>query len=214
MTDQHAQLGDLTHYIGATLDPASWAAVQAESKRRYGHAWQWATYQTERGIHITRLTVTPMEATSAQIGASPGSILHFAQGESTVTNDSRWADCPKEFTEMAKTNDIYASPWLRAEDLMGKTARAKIAMATIENLPQQDGSKQAKVVLQFVGKSKKLILNKTQHTTLCQITGSDDTDDWRGVDVFLSPGVSNTGKGTINLVGVPVAEGEDEEPPF
>lgn len=113
---------------------------------------------------------------------------------------------------MAKTNDIYASPWLKAEDLQGRTVQVKIAGASIEQLPQQDGSKQPKVVVSFVGKQKKLILNKTQHTTLCKLTGSDDTDDWRGVNVFLSPGVSAQGKDTINLAGVPVMEGEEENP--
>lgn len=134
---------DITSFVGATLDPAKWAALQAECHRRYGDAWQWATYQTERGIHITRLIVRPMEAASAQTGASPVSITHFAQSASTQLID-RSAEVPKGLPDMAKTSEIYASPWLKVEDLQGKTREVKIAMASIEDLPQQDGSKQAR----------------------------------------------------------------------
>ena len=115
-----------------------------------------------------------------------------------------------------KTNELYASPWLKAEDLLGKTRELKIASAAIEELHQSDGTKQNKVVVSFVGAKKKLILNKSQHSAICTVAGSDETDVWIGAKVLLSPGMASNGKGTINVTGIPTIheDGTDGGNPF
>lgn len=110
---------------------------------------------------------------------------------------------------MARVSEIYASPWLRAEDLQGKTVKVTIASATVERLPQQDGSTEEKIVVAFVGAKRKLILNKTQGSALAAIAG-DETADWPGAVVHLAPQPTTNGKSTIVILpGVAQSEGEN-----
>lgn len=111
---------------------------------------------------------------------------------------------------MAKVSEVYASPWLRAEDLQGRTVKVTISTATVETLPQADGSKEQKIIVAFVGAKRKLILNKTQAAALVAIAG-DDTDHWRGVVVYLAPQPTNNGKLTIAILPG-VAESSDANP--
>lgn len=109
---------------------------------------------------------------------------------------------------MAKVSEVYASPWLRAEDLQGRTIRATVAGATVETLPNADGSKEQKIVVVFVAAKRKLILNKTQAAALVAIAG-DDTDRWPGVVVFLAPQPTNNGKTTISILPADVPDAGD-----
>lgn len=106
---------------------------------------------------------------------------------------------------MAKVSEVYASPWLKAEDLQGKTVKVTVSQASAETLPNADGSKQDKIVLTFQGAKRKLILNKTQAAAMAGI-GGDDTDLWRGIEVYLAPQPTNNGKLTISLLAVPKGE--------
>lgn len=109
---------------------------------------------------------------------------------------------------MAKVSEAYASPWLRGDDLKGKTVKVEVAFAGLENVRQADGSEEERIVVDFVERSKRLICNRSQALSLAQIAG-DDTDLWPGTWIFLAPGVANNGKTTINIMPVP-KEGEDE----
>lgn len=111
---------------------------------------------------------------------------------------------------MAKVSQVYASPWLRAEDLQGKTVKVTVAAAAVETLPQADGSKEQKIVVAFVGAKRKLILNKTQAAALVAIAG-DETADWPGAMVYLAPQPTNNGKLTIAILPG-VAETSEENP--
>lgn len=108
---------------------------------------------------------------------------------------------------MAKVSSIYSSPWLKAEDLQGRSARVTIAHAGQEDIRQADGTTQPRIVVDFVGKQKRLILNKTQAAQLANVAG-DDTDDWRAVEVILSP-VPNA-QGKMSLAIMPVDAGDDK----
>ena len=110
---------------------------------------------------------------------------------------------------MARVSNIYSSPWLRADDLQGRSAKVEIAHAGEDAIRQADGSTQPRIVVDFVGKSKRLILNATQARTLVNIAG-DDTDLWRGREVILSPVPSANGKYTIAIMPVASVGGEDE----
>lgn len=114
---------------------------------------------------------------------------------------------------MARVSEVYASPWLRAEDLGGKTIKVTVARAGADSIPQSDGSKQQRIIVDFEGKKKRLILNKTQGAALASIAG-DDTDHWTGVELFLTPQPTNNGKLTIGIMPVPSEEGPESEIPF
>lgn len=110
---------------------------------------------------------------------------------------------------MAKVSQVYASPWLRAEDLQGKTVKVTISTAAVETLPQADGSQAEKIVVSFLGAKRKLILNKTQASALVAIAG-DETADWPGAMVYLAPQPTNNGKLSIAILpGVAESEGEN-----
>lgn len=103
---------------------------------------------------------------------------------------------------MAKVSQVYASPWLKAEDLAGKTVKVKIARAGAEVIKQADGLDKECIIVEFYGKQKRLILNKTQANALALIAG-DDTQDWAGTQLYLSPQPTNNGKLTLALMPVP-----------
>lgn len=110
---------------------------------------------------------------------------------------------------MAKVSQVYASPWLRAEDLQGKTVKVTIAAAAVETLPQADGSQAEKIVVSFVGAKRKLILNKTQAAALVGIAG-DETADWPSTVLYLAPQPTSNGKFTIAILPGITADSEDK----
>lgn len=84
-----------------------------------------------------------------------------------------------------KLNDAYPSNFLKAEDLQGKEVSATIDSAELQEIGQgQD--KENKIIVSFVGKSKKLVCNKTNFKSIAALCG-DDTDDWRGKTITLYP---------------------------
>ena len=110
-----------------------------------------------------------------------------------------------------KTADLYASPWLRGEDLKGKSFKLRIIQATIQVFKSQNGgADEPKIVLSFQDAKKKLILNKMQHSALVALCDSDDTDDWEGMEVILSPGMTSNNKPTVVLTGIPVVANDGD----
>lgn len=110
-----------------------------------------------------------------------------------------------------KVSDVYQSSWLKADDLQGAARRVRIADVTIEEFKQQDGTKEKKLVASFMGKQKKLVLNRTNAAALTTIFGSDDTEEWQSGEILLAPGVAPNGKATINVSAIP-SEGDSDEP--
>lgn len=101
--------------------------------------------------------------------------------------------------------DVYPSQWLTADDLQGRQATVRISGATVEELRQQTGSREPRLVLSFVGKSKRLACNKTQCKALGEITGTDLFEGWINAQITLSPAMASNGKPTIAILG---AKGE------
>ncbi len=54
-----ASIGDLTDYVGATVDAATWAALQAECAQRYGDTWTMYAEPHRGGYHIASLHARP-----------------------------------------------------------------------------------------------------------------------------------------------------------
>lgn len=58
-------------------------------------------------------------------------------------------------------------------------------IVTIENVQIQKIQKDTRPVVYFQGKDKGLVLNKTNANKITEIAGTDETDNWRGVQIAL-----------------------------
>jgi len=79
-----------------------------------------------------------------------------------------------------KSADVFPSKYLRAADLNGREPVVTISHVTMETVGDDN-----KPVLYFEGKEQGIVLNKTNWAALEDITGKDDTDDWKGHRVKL-----------------------------
>ena len=79
-----------------------------------------------------------------------------------------------------RQNDVFPSNFIKAADLQGKAVRL-----TIETCTMEDMGDDRKPVLHFVGKTKGLVMNKTNWGVLTNITGQDDSDYWGGWSIVL-----------------------------
>jgi hypothetical protein len=87
-----------------------------------------------------------------------------------------------------KISEVYSSTggFLKADDLGNAKPTVTISDIELTERDYNDGKGMKKqLVLSFVGKEKKLGLNKVNADKLAELTGSDDTDDWIGVTIKL-----------------------------
>lgn len=77
-----------------------------------------------------------------------------------------------------KVSDVFASKYLSANDLKGRTYQLTIAGIQIEELDGQ-GGKKTKPVLFFQGAQKGMVLNRTNAEAISVVLG-DETNDWIG----------------------------------
>ena len=100
-----------------------------------------------------------------------------------------------------KLSDLqaYTSPWLKASDLQGRAVTVTVNGATVEEIRQQTGQKEARIVVTFAGKSKRLICNKTQALTLADLAKTEVFANWKGLVVTLEPATTRSGQETINI---------------
>ncbi len=81
-----------------------------------------------------------------------------------------------------KIGAAFPGQYLKAADLMGKRVQV-----TIESVEMEDIGGETKPVVHFKGKSRGVVLNKTNANAIWGINGSDDTDDWPGTTIVLYP---------------------------
>ena len=81
---------------------------------------------------------------------------------------------------MANINDAFPSKYLRAHDLNGNEP-----IVTIERVDNEQVGDDRKLVVYFKGKTKGLVLNKTNATAIADILHSEDTDDWSNGQIKL-----------------------------
>ena len=86
---------------------------------------------------------------------------------------------------MANINDAFPSKYLSASDLGGRSATVTIANARIEQIGKGTDAG-PKIVLQFVGKQKFFVCNKTNAKTIASLHG-EDTDGWLGKSITIAP---------------------------
>lgn len=85
-----------------------------------------------------------------------------------------------------KISETFASKYLKAVDLKGRTVRVTITSVFSETLDQG----RTKPVLFFAGAQKGLVLNRTNSETLAMAFG-DETDNWIGAEIELFPMMVN-----------------------
>jgi hypothetical protein len=96
-------------------------------------------------------------------------------------------------------SELYPPKWVKAADLGGHAVIVVISDVTVESFRLPDGTHRASAVLAFEGKTKRLILNKTQCKQLAEITGSERFEEWVGRSVSLAPATAQNGKPTIAI---------------
>ncbi len=77
-------------------------------------------------------------------------------------------------------NGAFPSNYLKAADLQGRRVAISISHVAIEDIGDDH-----KPVLYFIGKEKGMVLNKTNANMITEITGTDETDHWKGKAIVL-----------------------------
>ena len=83
---------------------------------------------------------------------------------------------------MANIHDAFPSKYLRASDLGGESPVVTIDRVDFEPVGR---AREMKGVVYFTGKTKGLVLNKTNATKIAEVVGSLETDDWPASRVQL-----------------------------
>lgn len=81
---------------------------------------------------------------------------------------------------MANIDELFPSTWLKAPDLRGRRVTVKMSHVKVEDVGDEK-----KPVLYFQNAQKGLVLNVTNANMIKEITGSAETDQWRGRAVVL-----------------------------
>ena len=90
--------------------------------------------------------------------------------------------------------------YIKAADLGGR--RINVTIESVE-LGEINGEK--KLLMSFVGKDKKVAVNKTNSDTITDILGTDETDDWVGHRISLFPSKTTFGGKRVDCIRVDVA---------
>lgn len=100
-------------------------------------------------------------------------------------------------------SELYPSEWLKPDDLNGRSCILAIQTVTLEELHNPRTNKKGlKAVLDF-GRSKRLVLNKTQCQAIADIAQSERFEDWPSTRLTLAPGRAHNGKPTIIITPAP-----------
>jgi hypothetical protein len=94
---------------------------------------------------------------------------------------------------------------LYAYDLDGREVAVQIEKVFAGELIGEKGRKSKKPMIKFVGKDKKLAVNKTNGKTIAKLYGKN-TDDWEGQWITIYPTTTEFGGETMDCIRVkPVA---------
>jgi len=109
---------------------------------------------------------------------------------------------------MANVADIFPDFWLRPEFLNGRAVTVEVAACepvTVFNPGRK--REETKLALSFAGKRLRMLVNKTQASSMVRIAGGElDFDKWAGLKVTLSEGVAPNGKPTILVTPAPAQD--------
>lgn len=96
-------------------------------------------------------------------------------------------------------NQAFPSKYLKASDLGDQTVTVKIADVKIEAVGK---AQEVKPVAYFEGKTKGLVLNKTNSHKIAQIAGSPETEEWVGVTIAIYPTETEFGGESVECIRV------------
>ena len=101
-------------------------------------------------------------------------------------------------------SDAFPSNYLKASDLKGAQVVVTIDRVEFEEVGRD---KEEKPVIYFTGKTKGVVLNKTNARKITEITGSAITEEWRGHAVVLYPTETEFAGETVECIRIkPVAK--------
>lgn len=95
---------------------------------------------------------------------------------------------------------LYPTEFLSACDLKGDTD-VTIESIGMETLTCVGGRKEDRVVLKFNKAKKRMVLNKTNATTIAKKFGSE-TDAWKGKTITVFPTTTKFGNETVECVRI------------
>jgi hypothetical protein len=90
---------------------------------------------------------------------------------------------------------------LYAFDLDGRDVMLQIEKVFPGEVAGEKGRTSKKPIVKFVGKDKKLAVNKTNGKTIAQLYGTD-TDNWVGQGITLYPTTTNFGGETVECIRI------------
>jgi hypothetical protein len=99
-------------------------------------------------------------------------------------------------------NSAFPSQFIKASDLEGRAVNVVIREVKVEKVGQ---SGDQKPVVYFEGKTKGMVLNKTNARKIANLAGSGDTEDWTGITVAIFPTETEFGGETVDCIRVKAA---------
>ena len=106
-----------------------------------------------------------------------------------------------------KIGAAFPGQYLKAADLEGKRVRV-----VIERVDMEDIGGETKPVLHFRGKTRGVVLNKTNASAIWGINGSDDMDDWGGTEIVLYPSKTDFQGKRVDCIRIDPAEAAPQRP--
>jgi hypothetical protein len=96
-------------------------------------------------------------------------------------------------------NEAFPSTYLKASDLQGREIAVTIERVEFEAVGRE---REQKAIVYFVGKTKGVVLNKTNAKKIVEIAGSALTEDWYGTTIILFPTETEFGGETVDCIRV------------
>jgi hypothetical protein len=110
-----------------------------------------------------------------------------------------------------KIGDVFPSNYLKASDLNGSVVPVTIDHVAIEAVGRE---KESRPVLYFVGKSKGVVLNKTNAKKIAELAGTDETDDWAGIQIALFPAMVEFQGESVESIRIKALDIPEDDIPF
>lgn len=96
---------------------------------------------------------------------------------------------------------LFPGRFVRGEDVVGLEVPLVIRDVRLEKVfTQAKNKEEEKLVVYFEGKDKGVLLGKTRAMDIKSITGSDDTDNWKGKTVCMYVETKTTTKKTMHAI--------------
>jgi hypothetical protein len=111
---------------------------------------------------------------------------------------------------MAKIGDIYPSKFLKADDFKGQ----QNVTLTIKATPLEEPFGEQKTVLYFHETEKAFTLNPTNARIVVQLLEDDETDNWIGAKITLTPAMRNIAgqlKKVIDVTAAYFPQGQQQQ---